>query len=914
MQTHKIQIIAGTVIAAVLLVVVAALLRPSKPVVVSSRPGQPSATPIQKTDRPEIPPVATSGGKPTGSQTGTAGNTRTGDAAKSDPAGATGEGAATTPIRTGDGGTTSGMSSSGGIGSATGGDSGAPDGVALAGGATGTAGGAAGSGSGTSSSAASSGAGAKTSKDSGDGSTTDAALTTESDATPAPGQALIGGRVMRGEEAVSGASLTLEGVGRAYRAATDPQGQYQFPPVEPGEYRLTLLDPKTPSNIRSLMIEADGRLLGEDFSIPAGPVVHGQVMGYGASEGITGARVMIYKGNQYVTAVSTIPGGSFSTPPIDAGNYTFKVEAKGYQTKSEAIEVQYGDESGVFHLANAIELDPANAIEGKVLSPGGAPLGGARVALFSAGGSVWTDPLKYVDPTVTDASGFYRFSTLPAFEGSFQVGAWKEGLAPAFGPMLQLPEAAQEEAPPVQLGVGLTVTGRTLDTSNKPVANVQVGVSVQNGFPQTGRILQRLNMAVIGTTTKADGTFHLPGLEGGSFQVDVTVDNYIPQHPSVNSTEALFDLGDIKLKSDQEAEAGTIFGVIRDDLYHKYKVANCTLRCPKPPVSQFKNSDDNGAFRFDELPDGTYTLEVAGSTVRENNVWIPVNQKIGGLRPGESAVDVVFDLSGKVQIKVTDAGGNPIRRFKINVESRFDLPNAPPGVPYSVVAGYETMVEKNDGQTVIGNLIPGDHFSQAKIIVTAEGVGVETVTGIPVPSEGAGDVIQISVGEGGGLEGRVLGEFNQPLSGIEVVAEGSGNARTTRQTDSSGGFAFETLAAGTVTLTVGSGEWVIETVSGVPVEASQTLAVPDIILKRGGTITGRIYRGDGAQPASGIPVKCGPAASSTDATGLYTLQGAPAGEQQIVVSYQGSPDYMLQTTNVVAGETVTQDDIRLPAP
>lgn len=350
-----------------------------------------------------------------------------------------------------------------------------------------------------------------------------------------------------------------------------------------------------------------------------------------------------------------------------------------------------------------------------------------------------------------------------------------------------------------------------------------------------------------------------------------------------------------------------IIGTIRDELGHRYRQSSCTLRSSQ--VSRFMTSDSNGSFLFDDLPDGAYTLEVAGSTVREGTVWIPAIQKIPGLRPGDPAIDVFFDLGGAVSLKVVDGQGDPITRFKLDVQSEFALANPPPGIPSSIRDGYTSSCETLDGTVVVPHLIPGGN---AEVIVTAASIGERKVSGIPVPLCGIGDTVIIQFQYEGRLEGRVLDEFGVPLSGIDVSAyfdfPRSTIARTTTHAD--GHYRFFNFPPGTVDLTLGSGNWVPQKLPDLVIEDNQTLHIPDVILQLGGTITGHVYRAGGS-PASGVPLRCGPAVATTDATGSYRLEGAPPGDRQLIVSWQGSLDYAVESVVVVAGETV-EVDVYLP--
>jgi protocatechuate 3,4-dioxygenase beta subunit len=126
--------------------------------------------------------------------------------------------------------------------------------------------------------------------------------------------------------------------------------------------------------------------------------------------------------------VKSVDGRHFQEGLLE-GRYRIKVSALGFQSATTEYDVKADP------AENEVVLRPAPAwavIEGRVLGPAGTPIAGARVHRaidqIDLDGGVWTWPDS---STLTDATGTFRFDRL-AF-GTYQLLAWAEGFAPAWG-------------------------------------------------------------------------------------------------------------------------------------------------------------------------------------------------------------------------------------------------------------------------------------------------------------------------------------------------------------------------------------------------------------------------------------------------------------------------------------------------
>ncbi len=743
-----------------------------------------------------------------------------------------------------------------------------------------------------------------------------ASATPNPEATLAPGMAIIGGQVLHGEVRISDASLTLIGEGSNLRAGTDENGRYQFDPVSPGTYRLTLEKPKAPSSVRYVVLKADEMRTNEDFIIPVGHEIEGIVVGETSGNGVAGARVVINNASEkYLFEVRTASDGAFKTASTEAGDYVLYVEASGYISKKSTITVPE-DLSEAMQPVK-IELEEANTIRGKVMDAAGGPASQAMVGLFTVqASSAFSDPFASIAPVITDSSGAYVISNVPTVQTTFRVGVWKGQHAPVFSSVLQMPEAFQQDVPTITIGTGVAAKGRVVDSKSEPIDGVLVTLPSSDSFPNTGVILQRFNAELPRATTSADGSFRVVGLESGSIELDFSATDYLRQKKTIQATPPEVDIGDVVLQLEDEAGPGVLTGQIIDELGVRYARANCTLFCSNcsPPYTSFQTTDELGHFIFRELPDGNYRLEIATSTLRVGGLWIVLNQRLTGLKPGGGMFYVTFDLSGQVKIKVQDASGQPMRRFRVAVQSNSG--QLQDSAYNSITASYETTFESADGEALLQNLVAGT----VQITVTVEGVGVAELKNVVVPLEGVNDAGVVQVGQGASMSGRVVAaESGAGIEGAKVLAIPPASAPSDHilnqlnrytVTASDGRFTLSPLPAGALRLKVTASERVEKIFEGFEAVEAETRPTGDLSIEEGGIVTGRVLDA-GGNPAAAIGVRVGSVYAVSDPMGQYRLEGVAPGPQILQAAATASSTTVKVPIEVVAGQ-VLQVDVHLP--
>lgn len=705
--------------------------------------------------------------------------------------------------------------------------------------------------------------------------------------TPAPGEALVGGHVLRGTRAIPGAVLSLSGAGRSLRTTGDEQGYYQFLPVSPGSYTLALLNPSSPSPSRVIVLETDDRQFDQDFVLPEGRALQGTVVDQGTKAGIKLAQVtVVTASNKHLFNLYTQEGGTFKTAVLTPGDYILTIEAQGYQktTRSVTIADDYSSEAEQVEIA----LIAANIITGKVIDMQGNPIPGAMVGLFTAGASAFNDPLASVSGVPTDSSGNYQISKLPPVESVFRVGVWKDGFVPAYSSPLALPEATYDAIEPIQLYNGVRVVGRITDSRNQPLAGVVVAIPNWDSFVSTGAVGQRFNARLPRIASQADGSFVLAGLEPCAATIEFSADGYVAQRKTESLIAPQTDLGEITLIGEQESEEGVISGQVIDEMGNTFRGANCTLICTncREPVSRFQVTGELGHFSFKDLPEGLYRLEIATPGLRDGNLYMVINARMAGLRPGQEAVIALLDLGGRVRVQVKDASGEPVRNFRVKAVSRVEYPRGDPAWPDYVSVDYTTDFERAGGEAIIKHLAVG----KVDLTISVEGLGVAEARGIPVPVEGIGDAGTIVIQGGAEISGRVIAEeSNQPLPEVLVQAippEGAASdhilnrLNVTATTGESGQFTLRPLPEGPLRIRAKADKLnrVEKVFSGFRIEEGRVNDAGDLPLMLGGILQGAVVDANGNRVAGAL-VQVPPAQAWSDSQGNYVLRGVAPGSQ-----------------------------------
>ncbi|MFM8979859.1 MAG: carboxypeptidase regulatory-like domain-containing protein [Planctomycetia bacterium] len=325
---------------------------------------------------------------------------------------------------------------------------------------------------------------------------------------PAPGS--VAGSVLDvAGRPVLGATLTLARLradldapalpGTPLRAASDDRGQYLFPAVAPGLWRIEVREPGRGSDLEVLRVEEGEALVLRDLLVDGGGSIEGVVRD-GRGQRLDGVRLQARRldADAEPEETRTRPDGGYALLGLAPGTWRVQcLEGVYGSVRREAlVEVQAREVARL-----DFEAAGAGSILGRVTRDG-TRVAGASVRLE------WLPPeglaLARVERAVTDSYGEFRVDGLAA--GPYRV-LLEDGATRTGG------ECWLEEDDLLELDLELwegRVLGEVRDVEGRPVPGAQV--EARPSVPVAGELASRARAG-------ADGAFALTGLPAGRYDL-----------------------------------------------------------------------------------------------------------------------------------------------------------------------------------------------------------------------------------------------------------------------------------------------------------------------------------------------------------------------------------------------------------
>jgi protocatechuate 3,4-dioxygenase beta subunit len=312
----------------------------------------------------------------------------------------------------------------------------------------------------------------------------------------------------------------------------------------------------------------------------------------------------------------------------------------------------------------------SSGISGRVIDKtSGAPIAGARVGIVlvveTRDGSFGRDARQ----TTTDANGRFAFTSLTGGRYSLRVerngyASYPDVLGGGVPPApIDVAEGQSVDALEISLDKAAVFTGRILDASGEPEADVQVSAMRRTAIAGTFDFVPRQT-----GTTNDIGEFRLAGLPAGEYlivaaprQADpfassdapmTLIPTYYPGKADRSAAQVFTvvagqTVGALSF-SMATAPAVHVSGVVVDAAGNA--VANATVMMMPSSMAgmttmpQMKRTGADGAFRFDNVPPGAYNIRVPESGLSSGSSGIGV--VAGGFF---DSVEVGSAVAGSVQ-------------------------------------------------------------------------------------------------------------------------------------------------------------------------------------------------------------------------------------------------------------------------
>lgn len=497
--------------------------------------------------------------------------------------------------------------------------------------------------------------------------------------------------------------------------------------------------------------------------------------------------------------IRTDSSGHFSHIGGPPGRYAVTVEAPGFQRAT--VPVLGGDRS------IRVVMKPALSISGRVLdAETRMPVPGIEVEIgdrFEIG--------RTFPAILTNAEGAFRAEGLPPGPREIEVGKGTDGREDYAPVVLDGIEAGTKDLV-IRLRRGLTISGRVLDSSGRPVEDQVVQVELERNFDETPE--GEPSFLTRWVPTGPDGTFVAKGLLAGKYRI--RVEDYNAREggePAIPVERLHIEAGSgglefvqhrgIQLRvrlTDGEGNPVKVEGGSRDG-EHRYMVWTRRTRAPTPGDKDYREETEvekvlgpswrywNPAIRES---DGTFTqspyvsgveYEVLAVDAREGQ-WGRVRATVEPRKEIPVALRAGLDLEGVV---VDNEGKSVPRGVPVWAGAREDLP------PEASRAGVRT---EEEGKFRIKGLVDGAYVLHAGGGHSEFLVSSEEVVALP-----AGEPVRLVVKRGVEISGRIIDRSGGLGRATAIVAHLEG-APSEAPVAEDGSFLLRGLPAGEIDLQV----------------------------------------------------------------------------------------------------------------
>jgi hypothetical protein len=369
----------------------------------------------------------------------------------------------------------------------------------------------------------------------------------------------------------------------AFRSATSADdGSFRIADVAPGAFQITAeAGGYQKGRTNNLEVRSGQELKGVEVVLARGAVLQGRVLSP-TGQPLAGARVSLVEPQAMMPDffgqdASTDGDGYYRLDQLAPGTRNFRAEHEGYRKTVRELEVRAGENTLDFSLEGGVE------ISGRVIDEGGNPIGNARVLLRQGAGS-WGLPNATSGP---DGS----FTLAGVADGVYRLSAEKSGYAPDEGQPVTV-AGTSVGGVEVKLSTGGAIVGQISGVEFSDLADLRVW----SDFPMhSGRV-------------GPDATYRIDNVEVGEHRVVASL-------RGERQAEGRIKLDPGAAEAHLDLELGNGLRLAGRVLRNGQPVVGGRVLLSAPSVAGRQSDlDHEGSFRFEDLDEGTYELEVLGPT------------------------------------------------------------------------------------------------------------------------------------------------------------------------------------------------------------------------------------------------------------------------------------------------------------
>lgn len=695
---------------------------------------------------------------------------------------------------------------------------------------------------------------------------------------------------------------------------TDPQGRFTLsaPVADRSEIRLLAADGRS---AEARLAPPDPEGAPQRMELPDRLFLSGRLIDASSRKAIEGGLVWD-RTDPTVAAVTDRAGGfALGGPPLQRMRLT--AGAPGY-LPAGGTEFQLDDDG---RPGPTLVLEPAAAVEGRVVDESGEPVAGASLTVavrrqpgmmrIEIGGGSESPRAR------STQTGGFRLAPLDP-ENGYDVKVEAEGFAPAENAVTGLEPYENREGLRVVMTRGRAITGRIVDLEGRGVGDALLKLTAAPDSSGSGMLVMRESAgdgAGLEGFSDAEGHFELAGIAPGRFDLEIRRAGYARGKQAaieVGESPEPVDLGEIVLEPGERVE-GIVLGrdgqplegvEIRVEESGPAMVFMMVGPGPSTEPEADATSDPGGWFVIEDLTGGArYNLALSRTGY--------VQKSVSAVEaPSAEPIEVAMDPASKVSGQVLDAEGEPVAGAQVSLsrEQRVEM-----GGNVMMTLSMEGADADAEGRFLFEDQEPG----RISLGAVSSGYQEAKLDHLEIPEGEDLEGIEIPLAAGAIVEGRVLAPDGRPAIGAEVreVTESPEMIRMGGQgTDGAGYYRLEGLAPGKISVEALDEDYprVVK-----DLEAREGINRLDLQFEGGHEVEGRVSSTAG-EPVAQAVVRLltagrywGGPETTTGNDGRFVIQGVQDGQYRLRAEGEGYAPSAGDERVEVAGEPVRGVEIRL---